>query len=317
FESGAGYAGIPLLDGASLHIDCAAPHSSRDPAGTLTASGGSGGAGIGRDGCGSRDRTSSIEIRGGVITASGNGGGAGIGAGRRSAMGSIVISGGTVTASGGKGGGAGIGGALHAPVGDISIRGGVIIATAAEHAAAIGAGVQGESGNIEITGHARIKKAAGGDPGADIGACLFGGCGDVRIDSSANTGCARLRRSSGVPLRLGDDTVTLPQFRLSVPSLKLDRLSVLTREYAQHAISTIDTDRRWVSQIQDVYSSLYTQVEQNHLLNSRQYVKVADGRLRDLAAAGKLLRNVSQSLPQQSAPVYTRQSTKDLQRLFQ
>lgn len=316
FQSGAGCAGISVRESTALCIDCAPPRSSRDAAGTLTATGGAGGAGIGRDCGGSKDRTSRILIQGGVIHATGTEGGAGIGAGKYGFMGSIVITGGVITATGDMGGGAGIGGALGAPAGDISISGGAITASAAGHAAAIGAGMQGASGDISITGSARILKALGGDPGADIGGSLFGGCGNVNISGGADIGCARLRRRSGVPLRMGETTVTLPQFRLSPRSLRLDRLNVLTREYAQAAVKTIDTDRRWIAQIQSVYSALYTQLEQSRLHNTKQYVSVSGGMVRDPGAASALLKDMSASIPSQSMSTYGKRDMDDMRRLL-
>ena len=230
-------------------------------------------------------------------------------------MGAIVITGGIITATG-SGGGAGIGGALGAPAGDISISGGTITASAVGHAAAIGAGMQGASGDISISGSARILKALGGDPGADIGGSLFGGCGNVRISGGADIGCARLRRRSGVPLRMGETTVTLPQFRLSPRSLRLDRLNVLTREYAQAAVKTIDTDRRWIDQIQSVYSALYTQLEQSRLLNAKQYVNVSGGMVRDSGAASALLKDMRASIPSQTMSTYGKRDMDDVRRLL-
>ena len=270
FESGEGCAGISLGDGTTLRIDRAEPLGGGKPAGTLAATGGAGGAGIGRDSGGSRDQTCHILILGGVITATGNGGGAGIG------------------------------GALDTPVGNIGIRGGRITAEAGCHAAAIGAGVRGACGEIRITGTARIEKAQGGDPGADIGACLFGSCGKVEISGAADIGSAGLRTKSGVSLRKGEDAVTLPQFRLSAGTLRLDRLSVATREAAQAAKSVIDADRRWVAQIQDAYSALYTRLEQGSggLHSVRQYIDAAAELVRDETSAGALLEDMRQSIPQ-------------------
>ena len=298
FESGAGCAGISLGEGTSLRIGRADLRSGgRTPAGTLTASGGAGGAGIGRDSGASRDRTSRIQILGGVITASGTGGGAGIGAGKQGAVGAITISGGTITSTGGQGG-AGIGGALGAPAGDITIQGGRITAVATHHAAAIGAGVQGACGDILITGTARIVKALGGNPGADIGACLFGGCGKVLVSGGASIGTARLQTRPGVSLQTGEDDVTLPQFRLSVRSLGLDGLGVLTQEDAQAAGAAIDADRRWVAQIQTAYSALYRRLEEGAGRRRRGFA----GRLvRDAGMAGELLRDVSRSIPRPSS----------------
>lgn len=322
FESGAGCAGISLGDGTSLRVDSAGPRSSPGPVGALSAAGQAGGAGIGRDSGAGRDRTCQILIRGGTVTASGAGGGAGIGAGKRGPIGAITITGGTVTATGGPGGGAGIGGALGASAGDISIRGGTVTAAALFHAAAIGAGVQGDCGNVLITGTARIVKAAGGNPGADIGACLFGGCGEVRISGGADIGGAQLWTRAGVRLHMGEDTVTLPQFRLSAQALQLDRLCVSTRERAQAARLTVDADRRWVARIQAAYSALYERLERSRsgLSGVHQYFDPADGPVRDTGTASTLLRDMSRSIPREAAQAmrtHGGQSTGDVQQLFQ
>lgn len=304
FESGEGWAGISLGQGTTLSIDCPeARKSARNPAGTLTASGGAGGAGIGRDSGGGRERTGRVVILGGSVTAVGTRGGAGIGAGKRGAMGAVDILGGTVSATGQSGGGAGIGGALEASVGDIRIQGGSVAAQAVGHAAAIGAGVQGNCGNILISGAAKIEKALGGDPGADIGACLFGSCGKVEISGGADIGRARLWTRSGVPLQLGTETVTLPQFRLSSRALGLDRLSLAKKEAAQAAKAAIERDRRWVSQIQSAYHVLYHRLERNFsgLLGAQQYLSGAESPVRDTGAAGTLLADTRQSLSRPSS----------------
>ena len=294
FESGAGCAGISLGEGTSVCIDRARTHSGSEDDGILTVSGGAGGAGIGRDCNAGRERSGHILIRGGVITAAGTGGGAGIGAGKRGALGTILIVGGTVVSTGGAGGGAGIGGAVGAPVGDISIRGGSITAAAVYHAAAIGAGVQGECGDILITGTARIVKALGGNPGADIGACLFGGCGSVVISGAADIGGARLWTRPGISLRMGEDTVTLPQFRLSSAALRLNRLRVSTREDARAAKPVIEAGQRLISRIQMAYSSLYAQLEQNStaIYSVQRYFTPAEGLVRDTDEAGSLLDGI-------------------------
>jgi len=297
FESGEGCAGISLEDGASLQIDRAEPQGSGKPAGTLTAAGGSGGAGIGRDsggspaGSGGRDRTSRILIRGGDITAAGSGGGAGIGGG------------------------------LGSPMGDISIHGGKVHAQAAFHAAAIGAGVQGPCGDILITGTARIVKAQGGDPGADIGACLFGSCGKVVISGAADIGGAKLRTRAGISLQMGEDTVTLPQFQLSSRVLGLDQLDLSTREAIQAAKKIVEADRRWVSQLQDAYSAMYGWLEQSSsgLNNVRRYINVTGGLVRDDASAGILLEDTRRSIPlpsSQAMRTHGRRGTEDVRHLF-
>lgn len=304
FESGEGWAGISLGPDTTLDIDCPeARQSARNPIGTLSASGGAGGAGIGRDSGGGREQTSRVVIRGGGVTAVGTRGGAGIGAGKQGAMGAVDILGGTVSATGQSGGGAGIGGGLGAPVEDIRIRGGSVTALAVGHAAAIGAGVQGNCGSILISGAAKIQKALGGDPGADIGACLFGSCGKVEITGGADIGRARLWTRSGVPLQMGGETVTLPQFRLSSRALGLDRLSLAKKEAAQAAQAAIERDRRWVSQIQSAYHVLYHRLERSFggLLDARQYLSAGEGPMRDTGAAGTLLADTRQSISRPSS----------------
>lgn len=316
FQSGEGWAGISLGEGTSLRIDCPeARGSARNPAGALSASGGAGGAGIGRDSGGGREKTGSIEIRGGSVTAVGTSGGAGIGAGRRGGIGSVGILGGSVSATGAQGGGAGIGGALEGAAGDISIRGGSVAAQAVGHAAAIGAGAQGSCGDILITGAAKIQKALGGDPGADIGACLFGSCGEVRIDGGADIGRAQLWTRSGIPLQMGAETVTLPQFRLSSKTLGLDRLSLAKREAAQAAQTAIERDRRWVSQIQSAYHVLYHRLERgiSGILGAQQFL----GPVRDNGAAGTLLADTRSSLPSSHAMrLHSKRGKEDVRQLL-
>ena len=322
FESGAGCAGISLGEGTSLCVDCAGPRPAggRTP-GVLTASGGAGGAGIGRDSGVSQDLGSHIVIRGGVITAAGAGGGAGIGAGKRGAMGSITILGGTVTSTGGNEGGAGIGGALGARVGDIRIRGGTIAAVALCHAAAIGAGVQGESGNILIAAAARIIKAQGGDPGADIGSCLFGGCGEVQVAVGADLGGAKLRPRMGISLRMGEEAVTLPQFRLSVRSLQLDGICISTRERARAAGAVINADRRWVAQLQTAYGALYSRLEQSRtgLESVCRHIGAAGSAVRTTDEAGALLEDMRQSIllpSSQAVRTHSKRSLEDARHLL-
>ncbi|MCI8539120.1 MAG: hypothetical protein HFF18_10755 [Oscillospiraceae bacterium] len=314
FESGAGCAGISLGDGTSLKIDCTSTREERGaPVGALTATGGDGGAGIGRDSGESQDRTSRILILAGAVTATGMGGGAGIGAGRRGFMGPVTITGGVIHSTGGTGGGAGIGGALGAPVGDISIQGGSITAVAARHAAAIGAGVQGESGDILITGTARIVKAVGGSPGADIGACRFGSCGKVQVSGGASIGTAKLWTRPGIPLQTGADTMTLPQFSLSSRVLGLDQLNVSTRDQARKAQAAIDLDRRWVSQIQAAYGALYSRMENFSTIRSEYERRMRP--VRDNRTARSLLGDILLR-PSQAVQTHSRGNSGDLRQLL-
>ena len=214
--SGYGHAGLEhnkTDDSGTLTIqdekndDGSAKGSASDTTGSLTANGGSRGAGIG----GSDEHDGQATITGGKITATGGNGAAGIGGGagdKYAAVGGdgdVTISGGTITATGGSlaagiGGGldgngtviitggditakatgrygAGIGGGcgeipkgtLIGGNGTVTISGGTITeASGGYMAAGIGSGLQG-LGTVTIEGDAVIKNAQGGEAGAGIG----------------------------------------------------------------------------------------------------------------------------------------------------
>ena len=274
FESGAGFAGISLGDGTSLRID-QTKGARGDPEGTLTATGGAGGAGIGRDSGVGRERTGPIHILGGVVTATGTGGGAGIG------------------------------GALGAPVGDIRIQGGTVTAQAACCAAAIGAGIQGACGDIVITGSARVVKAQGGGPDGDIGGCLFGNCGKVQVSAGTEIGGAKLWTQQGLSLQVGESSVTLPRFRVSAQALRLDALDLTTRETARAAISVLVSDRRWVTRLQGAYGAMYGQLGQSFggMYSIQEYISV----VRDSNEASSLTYDIREVLRQSPKAIFLRQ----------
>lgn len=321
FVSGQGCAGICVGDGTGLVID-KAPEPPEDeaeedggeapdlPPGTLTATGGDGGAGIGRSAGYSWDRISTITILGGIVTASGTGGGAGIGAGKYALMGGVLISGGTVSAAGGPGGGAGIGGGLGGPVGDIEIRGGTISASAVYHAAAIGAGVEGACGNITIKGSAHIKNAQGGDPETSIGPCRFGSCGTVDIAPRTLPGGAPLplQRQEDTPLPQENALTNLPRFVITPRMLRLHDLDLTTFEEAWAAEGTLNAASRHVALVQGIYNALSGRLE-------------GDGAppVRDAHRAGELLsdaRSAILSAPAGAPPTCTGQSTDDVLQLL-
>ena len=141
--------------------------------GTLTATGGESGAGIGS---GREKRASNITISGGNVNATGGygggfGSGAGIGGGALGGANNITISGGNVNATGGdspvKSCGAGIGGGYGGSADGITISGGIVTARSVENGAAIGGGSSGSGNNITISGG--IVTATAGDYGAGIG----------------------------------------------------------------------------------------------------------------------------------------------------
>lgn len=155
-------------------------------AGSLTATGGSKGAGIG----GSNEKDGQVTITGGEITANGGQNGAGIGGGDRG-NGTVTISGGTITeASGGDYMAAGIGGGRFGD-GEIIIKDKAVIENAkgSANGAGIGSGYQG-LGKVTIEGNAVIKNAQGGASGAaGIGGGTLG-IGNVTIKDNAQIGNA-------------------------------------------------------------------------------------------------------------------------------
>ena len=101
-----------------------------------------------------------ITINGGTVNATGGYGGAGIGGGNFG-NGSVTISGGTITATGGDFA-AGIGGG-HRGNSSVTISGGYIEATAGESATAIGNGYYASGSTINITGGMFASGDAGGN----------------------------------------------------------------------------------------------------------------------------------------------------------
>lgn len=159
-QSGKNCAGIQKEDDGQLTID---------GSGSLEATGGESGAGIGGA---SGKPGNNITINGGTITASGkagNGWGAGIGGGKGQGGSNITIRGGNVKAIPGAEA-AGIGGGFKGNGTDISIEGGTVYAESGGGnggTAAIGGGRVGGNGeNIQITGGDITLKKAGAD---DIG----------------------------------------------------------------------------------------------------------------------------------------------------
>ena len=145
-QSGGNCAGIQKEDDGQLTID---------GSGSLEATGGESGAGIG----GAFHKPgNNITINGGKIIAqstTGYGWGAGIGGGNEGDGNNITINGGDVTAIGGSEA-AGIGGGIHASAENITINGGTVTAKAGGGAAAIGGGHANPHGgkgiNINLVG---------------------------------------------------------------------------------------------------------------------------------------------------------------------
>ena len=167
-------------------------------AGSLTATGGDWGAGIGNGGYyGNSDNRSgeNITITGGTVNATGGWGGAGIGGGYYGSGKNITIKGGTVTATGGEEG-AGIGGGYYYGGGyygngyygngeNIKITAGTVIAPGGGCGAGSGGGGGGGNGaggngkNITIIGG--TVTAGGGYRGAGIGGGISGSGKNITI----------------------------------------------------------------------------------------------------------------------------------------
>ena len=142
-------------------------------AGSLKATGGKYGAGIG----GGRYHDGEyITITGGRVNATGGEeGGAGIGGGYDGNSKNITITGGTVNATGGENG-AGIGGGAEGSGEDITITGGRVNATGGKNGAGIGGGINGSGINVTVSGAAQVTATASksddwdsADTGATIG----------------------------------------------------------------------------------------------------------------------------------------------------
>ena len=148
----------------------------KDKNGSLDATGGFKGAGIGS--AGSND--TQVKITGGNITATGEDWGAGIGSGSDGTA-YVEITGGEINATGGYLG-AGIGGGCNGS-GNVTISGGGITAAGGEGAAGIGGGYY-NGATVTITGDAVIKNASNTKYGAGIGGG-YGYDGDVTISGNA------------------------------------------------------------------------------------------------------------------------------------
>ena len=163
--------------------------------GTVTATGGDGGAGIGGGCGGDNGNGENITITGSRVTATGNSGGAGIGGGERCDGENITITGSTVTATGDRGG-AGIGGGAgesnrgNGNGNNITITGSTVTAISNGcgqrgngGGAGIGGGCNRNGSHITINGG--TVTAEGGDHGAGIGGGAKGSGSNVTVSGAA------------------------------------------------------------------------------------------------------------------------------------
>ena len=195
-DSGAGIGGGVNGSGENITIN----------GGSVTATGGKWAAGIGGVGNGKN-----ITINGGTVNATGTDGGAGIGGGDEGSGEDITITGGTVNAAGGDYG-AGIGGGISGNGKNITITGGTVTAAGGDYGAGIGGGFRGNGENITITGG--TVTAAGGN-GAGIGGGEEGDGKNITITGGTVTAKGRLggagigggEQGNGEDITITDGTV--------------------------------------------------------------------------------------------------------------
>lgn len=186
---------------------------------------------------------------------------------------------------------------------------GVLTATGGAGGAGIGWDGEGgwdQAGQILIRGG--VSVGAGGFMGS---VTIIGG---IIVSSDGRGG-----GEGGLSLQMGEDTVALPQFRLSSRILQLEGLSVATREQALAAQTALEADRRWVSRIQAAYGALYNQLDQSFGGLYSHYISLAEGMVRDNAAADTLLEDMRQSIllqPSQALHTHGRRGTEDVRQLL-
>ena len=210
--------------------------------GKVTAVGGSSGAGIGGGG---NSNGENITINGGEINATGGNYAAGIGGGGHGGNGkNITINGGTVNAAGGTYG-AGIGGGDRSNGENITINGGEINATGGKYAAGIGGGSTNVYGNgadgKNITINGGTVNAAGGESGAGIGGGLKGSGSNVTVSGAAQVTTTAGKRDNrfGAGATIGNGGNTPGGELADGEEIQAD-ISGLTTGYIHHIINNPD-----------------------------------------------------------------------------
>ena len=202
--------------------------------GTVTATGGDEGAGIG--GGYYYGNGENIKITDGTVNATGGWGGAGIGGGGGydgCSGKNITITGGTVTAGGGDRG-AGIGGGINGSGEDITITGGTVTADGGVNAAGIGGGERGNGEDITITDG--TVNAAGGGSGAGIGGGWKGSGSNVTVSGAAQvTAIAGKPDWGGAGATIGSGGSQTPDGPVDGKEIQAN-ISGLTTGYIHHII---------------------------------------------------------------------------------
>ena len=183
-------AGINVAAGNSLTI-----YAQENGTGSLTATAGSNGAGIGGD---ESQTCGTVTIYGGNITANSNSQyGAGIGGGKAGSGGTVTIYGGTVTAQSqyiaANGAGIGSGGSASSNAniggGTVTIYGGTVTATSNYDGAGIGTGKYNNNG-CTVTIYGGTVTATSTHGGAGIGGGMYGKGGSVTVNGGTVTATA-------------------------------------------------------------------------------------------------------------------------------
>ena len=209
--------------------------------GRVNATGGWGSAGIGGGnyGRGNYGSGKNITIKGGTVTAKGGDCGAGIGGGNGGIGENIKITDGTVNATGGWGG-AGIGGGDGGYGGygngkNITITDGTVTATGGIHGAGIGGGDSGIGEDITITGG--TVNADGGDNGAGIGGGATGSGSNVTVSGAAQVTATTGKSdgSYGAGATIGNGGSKTPDGPVDGKEIQAD-ISHLTTGYIHHII---------------------------------------------------------------------------------
>ena len=246
-KSGKGRAGLEKTSTGTLTLK-----DDNKEAGSLTATGGYNGAGIGGGAEGGGGNN--ITIKGGTVTATGGGyrgnSGAGIGGGSSGSGENITINDGKVTATGGSYA-AGIGGgSVGAWGGDagsgknITINGGTVNATGTDGGAGIGGGENGNGEDITING-GKVN-ASGAYGGAGIGGGVNGIGSKVTVSGAAQvtataTGSGPDWSGVGTGATIGNGGSKTPDGPVDGKEIQAD-ISHLTTGYIHHIIYNPDLD---------------------------------------------------------------------------
>ena len=255
-KSGVYRAGLEKTSTGTLTLKDDNQKDDNQKAGSLTATGGKYGAGIGG---GEGGNGEDITITGGTVTAAGGEFAAGIGGSNGGSGNNITIKGGTVTATGGGyrgNSGAGIGGGSSGSGENITINDGTVNATGTDGGAGIGGGGAAASdielwgsngGNGEdITINGGKVNASGAYGGAGIGGGVNGIGSKVTVSGAAQvtataTGSGPDWSGVGTGATIGNGGSKTPDGPVDGKEIQAD-ISHLTTGYIHHIIYNPDLD---------------------------------------------------------------------------